>query len=63
MDLVFPGGSVVPWKVATRMESRREFVTLPCRANGFLVTDLPAHRLDFLQRYLAWFKKYRGDPV
>jgi dipeptidyl aminopeptidase/acylaminoacyl peptidase len=40
-----------------------EFARYPGGAHGFLITAPPAHRLDFLQRYLAWFKKYLGDPA
>jgi dipeptidyl aminopeptidase/acylaminoacyl peptidase len=40
-----------------------EFARYPGGAHGFPWGGPPEHRIDFLERYLAWFRKYLGDPA
>jgi dipeptidyl aminopeptidase/acylaminoacyl peptidase len=40
-----------------------EFARYPGGAHPFIVTGPPEHRIDFLQRYLDWFKRFLGEPA
>ncbi|MGC4108484.1 MAG: S9 family peptidase [Thermomicrobiales bacterium] len=40
-----------------------EFVRYPGASHLFVWDGLPAHRIDFLGRTLAWFKRFLGDPA
>ncbi len=40
-----------------------ELVRYPGGSHMFFAQGLPAHRMDFLTRTLAWFKEHLGDPT
>lgn len=39
-----------------------EFARYPGGSHGFPLIGPPAHRIDFIARSLAWFKKHLGEP-